>query len=507
VICCLAGVLCLSAGAAAQEATPRPPVPPSAPVPSAVPVPRAPGVPPSAPIPSPQPVPWRLDEHLLGGGHDWAIDVKLHEVLSAEQQRAIAEHARMAADRALETVDRELMHLENFRYEMPFELQGPVIAGPGSNESGLYNSGRNALLRRQYDRAITLFDRVIAQKGSHADAALYWKAFSEARLVKTEEALTTLGALRRDFPQSRYLGEAKVLEADVKRLAGQRIDPQTLDANDELKLIAINGIANTDPERAIPLLEGVLNAANTLGNKRRALFVLALSGDARAHQILLRYAKGAGNPELQAEAIRNLVSRRDGRATDAELREIYESAQDPAIRRTVIEAYASAGDKAALLGVVKNKAETVDLKRSAISRLAGLASPAELWSLYQEEPTAALREQMVNALASMNAVDRLVEVAKTDKETSIRLRALRSLGSQNRDLTGQIIVGLYGNEMDRDARRALIGALRSQSNAEGLVGIARKETDLTLKREIVSAISGLAPKNKVAADFLMEMIK
>ncbi len=205
--------------------------------------------------------------------------------------------------------------------------QGPVIVGRGrdGDERGMYNNGLSALQNRQYDRAILQFDRVIALKGSNADAATYWKAFSQARLVRTDDALATIAALRRDYPQSRYLAEAKVLEADVRRLAGQRVDPQTLDANDELKLIAINGIANTDPDRAIPLLEGVLNGANTLGNKRRALFVLALSKDPRAHQILLRYAKGGGSPELQVEAIRNLVSRRDGQTTEAELREIYEA--------------------------------------------------------------------------------------------------------------------------------------------------------------------------------------
>ena len=235
----------------------------------------------------------------------------------------------------------------------------------------MYNNGLNALQNRQYDRAILQFDRVIVVKGTYADAATYWKAFSQARLVRTDDALATITALRRDYPQSRYLAEAKVLEADVRRLAGQRVDPQTLDANDELKLIAINGIANTDPDRAIPLLEGVLNGANTLGNKRRALFVLALSKDPRAHQILLRYAKGGGSPELQVEAIRNLVSRRDGQTSETELREIYESTQDPTIRRAVIEAYGNAGNKAAL---VANREEQ---DRGRRQQAVGAEPPAE----------------------------------------------------------------------------------------------------------------------------------
>jgi hypothetical protein len=385
----------------------------------------------------------------------------------------------------------------------------PVIAGRGreGDERGMYNNGLNALQNRQYDRAIMQFDRVISVKGTYADAAMYWKAFSQRSLVRTDDALATITALRRDYPQSRYLAEAKVLEADVRRLAGQRIDPQTLDANDELKLIAINGIANTDPERAIPLLEGVLNGANTLGNKRRALFVLALSKDPKAHQILLRYAKGAGSPELQVEAIRNLVSRRDGQTSETELREIYESTQDPVIRRAVIEAYGNAGNKAALMSVVKSKTEIVDNKRTALNRLQNLAAPAEVWSLYQAEPDPELRIQMLNVFTSMGATDQLLQAVKTEKDPKVRLRALRNLGSQKVETTGTLLVDLYATETERDAKRSIIGALRAQNNATALVSIARKETNIEFKRDIVSAISDMAARDKVAADYLMEMIK
>ena len=54
----------------------------------------------------------------------------------------------------------------------------------------------------------------------------------------------------------------------------------------------------------------------------------------------------------------------------------------------------------------------------------------------------------------------------------------------------------------------MISALGNQNNAEGLVAIARKETkDLELKREIVRRLAEMAPTSKVAADYLMEVIK
>jgi hypothetical protein len=518
VIALLAGIVLLPVLAAAQAAPPAAPLPP---LPASPAVPAVPPVPPVPAVALPPLPPFQVwsDSPKFFELQDKLFELQEKQFMFQEKEFKIAADVQAKiADKMFEVENN--VNLLNFRNDFKFERfafqnpipvggpQGPVIVrGREGDERGMYNNGLNALQNRQYDRAIMQFDRVIVVKGTYADAATYWKAFSQARLVRTDDALATITALRRDYPQSRYLAEAKVLEADVRRLAGQRVDPQTLDANDELKLIAINGIANTDPERAIPLLEGVLNGANTLGNKRRALFVLALSKDPKAHQILLRYAKGGGSPELQVEAIRNLVSRRDGQTSETELREIYESTQDPTIRRAVIEAYGNAGNKAALINVVKSKTEIVDNKRTALNRLQNLAAPAELWALYQAEPDPELRIQMTSVFASMGATEQLNQIVKTEKDPKVRLRALRNLGSQNAEATGTLLVDLYGSEQEREGKRSVISALRAQNNATALITLARKETNLELKRELVSAISDMAGRDKAAADYLMEMIK
>jgi HEAT repeats/Tetratricopeptide repeat len=519
----VAGALVLPLSAAAQGAPPSPStpaVPPAAPraVAPAVPaVPPAPALPAEVPVPHPHPEPFELPvpvphfelmelkDHLQQLQHDLRFDVDEH---------LIAQQARLSADHAMNEARVQLENLKNFRFDFdPWALQqgkGPVVvagfARPG-DEAGLYNNGLNALQQRQYERAITMFDRFIAQKGSRTDGALYWKAFAQARLARPEEALATLADLRRDYPQSRYVNDAKVLDADVRKLSGQRLDPQTLDANDEMKLLAINGIANTDPARAIPLLEGVLNANNTLANKKRALYVLALSNDPKAHQILLKYAKGAGNPELQLEAIRYLASRRDQQTTDGELKEIYESTQDANIRRTIIDSYRNAGDKGKLIAIAKDKAETAELRRTAIGGLSNLAAPPELWALYQQESDPQLRIQMISVFGAMGAIDQLTQVAKTEKDANVRGRAFRTIGGLRNEKAGQLLVDLYAGEQDKEVRKSIISALQGQNNAAGLVAIARKETDLDLKRDIFRRLSDMAPKDKIAADYLMEMLK
>jgi TolA-binding protein len=394
---------------------------------------------------------------------------------------------------------------------------GPIVAGPRAIrrpftfpfDSPPYDRGLSALQRRRYDQAITAFDDVISRKGARTDGALYWKAFAQSRLARPDASLTTIATLEKDYPQSRYLNDARVLEADVRKMAGQHVDVTTLNANDDIKLLAINGIADSAPEKAIPLLESVLNSTNSLAVKRRAIYVLALSDDARAHAILLRYAKGEGNPDLQSEAIRYLASRRDQATTPAELKQIYDATADAGVRRAIIEGYRNAGDTAALVAIASNPSETMDLRRLAVANLTGFKGQ-EAWSLYQQLSAASdapLRQQIVGALGAASDVDHLAQVAKTDADENVRHRAVLTLGQEPADRTGALLTDLYGARTDAGWRRLVIAALAQQDNADALITLARQESDLTIKRDLVRRLSSMAGKNEAAANYLMEVIK
>ncbi len=325
------------------------------------------------------------------------------------------------------------------------------------------------------------------------------------KLGKSDDALATLAELRRSYAQSRYLGDAKVLEADVRKSSGR---PQTGDAdNEEIKLLAISSMQNSNPEGAVPLLENVLKATNSLQVKKRALFVLAYNDQPAAHQVLVSYAKGSGNPDLQVEAIRYLTARK-GKTTGAELEEIYNSTQDVDVRRAVLDALVSTGDKSALVRIAGTGSPT-EVRRLAISNLgnANLITAPELMQLYQKEENKDLRQTMVGAFGSMGAVDQLTQIIRTEKDPAVRQQAIRSLGRMKTERTGQALVDLYGAEQDKDVRKAVVSALGNQNNVDGLISIARKETNPELKLELVRRIADMAPHNKAAMDFLMEQIK
>src|SRR5690606_6869367 len=102
--------------------------------------------------------------------------------------------------------------------------------------------------------------------------------------------------------------------------------------------------------------------------------------------------------------------------------------------------------------------------------------------------------------------ERLMDVVRTEKDVEVRRRAIRSLGNMRADKSGTILSELYGRETDADNKKSIISALAGQQNAEALVSIARKESDTSMKLEIVQRLSNIAG-NKGAMAYLVEIRK
>ena len=488
-------IVALLPTAVAAQVPPTPPVPPTPAV-----APPLPPMPPEAPMP-PRPAPAPRPMIAPTAMPAWEVEQALRAASDAqrEAQRFNADMVREAAlaARDWQPYAAPVVHPPDFHFDymawQPF--------GQESNSS--FNQGRSYLDQKQYERAIVSFDRVIAQKASRSDAALYWKAYCQFKLGRRDEAIASIAQLRKEYPQSSYLKDAAVLEVDAKQTR-----PEDIQDNDEIKLLAINAMKDSDSERAVPLLQDVLSKTNSLRVKRAALSVLAQINNPKARQILLSYAKGTGNPDLQMEAIRYIAVNRDKQTTSTELRQIYEATEDVNVRRAIIAAYHSAGNKPELMRIAEAGGTPTAIRQQAISGLTNLAAPTELFALYQKETDRDLKVQMVSAFSSMGAIEQLSQILKTEKDVEVRRRAIRSLGSVRSDKTRQMLVDLYAGETDIDNRKVVISALGSQDNAEALVAIARKETNLPLKTEIVRRLSELANRgNKIAGEYMLEILK
>ena len=157
-------------------------------------------------------------------------------------------------------------------------------------EQDLYDEGNDAIDEHDWKRAARDFQRVAEMRMSHADAALYWLAYSQGKMGMRPEALSTIVQLKSTYPKSKWSDDANKLELEIRQSAGQHIQLEHVD-DLELKLMALNGLMNSDPERAIPILDNLLKTSKEPKLRDKALFILSQSSSQPAYDILSRVAK------------------------------------------------------------------------------------------------------------------------------------------------------------------------------------------------------------------------
>ena len=366
----------------------------------------------------------------------------------------------------------------------------------------LYDRARDLIEQGKFDRAVSDLDRLIALKSNRTDAAMYWKAYSLAKLGQRTDALTALGDLIKQFGDSRWIRDAKALDVEVRQASGQAVSPASQD-DEELKLMALRGIMQSDPEQALPVIEKMLAGANSPKVKDRALFVLSQSRSARAREIIAGVAKGNANPDLQLRAIRyiGILGGPDNRQV---LADVYKASNDAAVKRSILRSFMVSGDKEHLLAVARSET-AADLRGEAVQQLGVMRAGVELNELYQSETSAEVKKRIIHAMFIGNQADRLIELAKGEKDPELRRTAIRNLGLMKRPGTTEALTGIYASDTSVEVRKAVVNALFLQGNAAGLVTLARAEKNVELKKEIVSKLSVM--QSKEATEYLMELLK
>jgi hypothetical protein len=366
-----------------------------------------------------------------------------------------------------------------------------------THEDELYSSAKDALDNSEYDNAIKQFDEVIRIHGRRADGAMYFKAYALGKAGNKAQGLTTIGELRKQYPKSTWLRDAGVLEQEL-RGGG---NPDNI-SDEELKMLALQSLLNTDPEKAIPLLDKVIQGNYSSKLKDKALFVLSQSGSEKAQQILMTLAKSNTQPDLQKRAIRYMGMNSNAR-NRAVLKEIYNSSADVSVKKSVFQAWLMGGDKEDVLAVARTE-KNPELRREAIRYLGMLGGQAELRQLYKEATDPEAKENLLQALGMAGDVKGLTEAAATEKDPHVRAHAIRSLGMFGGDEAGSSLVTIYNSNTDFETRKEVANALFLHGAGKELVGLARKETNPQMKRELIQKMSLMSSPE--ISDYMMEIL-
>ncbi len=476
----LPAIFCVALGAA----QPAPPAPAPHPEPALAPLPPVPPLPPLPPV-------LELD------GLRFEIDGIADEArrMAADIAASVRDNVKVDMEAVRQQVKQATLFAQNFDRDFKFEWK------PGGSEDGRYREGTRLLDDRKWDRAVDVFSEIVSRGGSRADGALYWKAYALHKLGRRPEAQTLLAELAKTYPNSGWLNDSKALSVEISQAAGQPVSPESQD-DDELKLIALNGLVNSDPERAVPLIEKLLSGSHSPKMKERALFVLAQSGSVRGREALTQIARGKSNPDLQLRALRYLGTAMKGKESRQVLGEIYSSATSVEVKREILRGFMSNGDREQVVNAAKTESAP-ELRREAIRLMGEMRADAELWQMYQGS-AADMKQEILRAMAGGGNSDKLLEILKTDKDSKLRLESIRALQRRDAAKNGEAIAALYPGEADAEVKKEILRAMARQNNVKILVDLARKETDPALKREAVQNLSRM--KSKEATDFLLEVL-
>ncbi|HVT33839.1 MAG TPA: HEAT repeat domain-containing protein [Rhodanobacteraceae bacterium] len=361
----------------------------------------------------------------------------------------------------------------------------------------LYWDGQAALKKSDWNGALKRFqdlEKLLREKEpKSADAALYWEAYALVQAKRTAEAKATLDRLHREFPDSRWGKDADALLRDA-RPANAKADDASID-DEELADVAVEGLMNAPPERALPLLKKVLQSRHSTKVKKRALFVLSQLGTDPALDVVIDAAKNSPDPELRAEAIRMLGVSGEDRAIER-LREIYATSKDAREKRQIIEAWLVADRKDLVLASARNEADPA-VRRKAIETLGALDASDELKQLFDVTQDADNRRAIVQALGVAGNGDALAAIAGDAKlPEDLRKDALQSLGVAGAD---DKLVRLYREANTEALRDATLHGLIVAGDSDGVLQLYRSAKTVEEKKALLRTLTVMGDDSAIDA--------
>jgi HEAT repeat protein len=386
------------------------------------------------------------------------------------------------------------------------ELQPwPASGGEGAaaDDATLYADGTRAINESRWSDAAELFGRVAQMHGEHAEGALYWKAYALNKEGQPANALNTCGELRKNYPKSRWLDECGALEIEIRGKSGHPVSPQG-DADENLKLLAVNALMQQDPSQAVPILQKILTGNQPEELKSRALFVLAETRSPQAETLVNQIAQGQSGPALQIKAIRMLAAAK-GKSADDTLASIYEHSSDAQVKRTILQSYLITGDSAKLLEVAR-KETNPELVKTAIHTLGAMSAAQDLLTMYRSSNNAQTKADIINSLVASghNGASALSEIAQSEQDPELRRKAIRNLGIAGGMSMAPALVNTYQKNSDVETKRAAAQALFLANDSHDLITLARNEKDVEMKQYLVQQLSLM--HNEEATKYMMEIL-
>jgi len=357
-----------------------------------------------------------------------------------------------------------------------------------------YDEGQRALRQEEWEEAAKYFGQALDSE--QADAAMYWRAHALYKAGRRAEAARQINALERDYPDSRWVNEARALRIEYQG------DVDATGVDDELRLFALHRLMERDPERALPLVMEMMRETDSPRVRQDALFVLGMSGSEEAMAVIAEVARNSDDPEFQAEAI-HLLGMSGSDSSLGLLGELYSASASRDVREAVIHAHIIADEPEPLLGFLRQEPDP-RLQRDIIHALGAMGATEELHQLYPGLTGREARIAAIEAFSMAGDSSPLRIVVETEDDPGLRRTAIEMLAVSGDEGVGAYLAETYSTAA-REEKQLIIEALTVNEDVGNLVSLYRSEDDPQLRRKILESLTVL--DSEEADELLFELLE
>jgi len=296
--------------------------------------------------------------------------------------------------------------------------RGATACPSEDDDDDIRMAALNALLQMDSDRAIPILKQVLARR-DECSVALRRKAVFLVAQKQSDESATIL-------------------------LDAARNDPDV-----EVRRQAVFWLSEVHSDRALQALDSILNGSKDEEVQEKAIFALSNTNTTRGAESLRKYALSNGPEELRAKAVFWLgQSARRSPENTAFLQSLFDKTDSEEIQNAIIQAMSETpGDEGArwMLGIVQNPKQPVEVRKKALF-WAGQRRAIDintLLALYPKLDDEDLKEHFIFVLSERReaaATDKLIDIAKNDKDVEMRKKALFWLAQKNDPRAKQLLL-------------------------------------------------------------------
>jgi hypothetical protein len=123
------------------------------------------------------------------------------------------------------------------------------------------------------------------------------------------------------------------------------------------------------------------------------------------------------------------------------LADVYRASSDAAVKRSIIRSFMVSGDRTRLLSLAKTETEPGCAAKRSSSSASWARTPSSPSSTHRD--VGRRQEAIIQAMFVGGSADKLIELAKNEKDMTLRRTAVRNLGLMGSSKTAEAIKAIY----------------------------------------------------------------